>query len=291
MKNILLTGANGFLGAYMLDALLAKGYRISILIRTSSNLNKIKHHLDKIDVIDVNITPISKVFEKRIFESIIHLACCYGRNGETDVEVIRSNILFGAELLSNAIKNNTRSFINASTFSVDRSSFPQELKSYILSKRHFTEWLEIQSNKIKVVNIKIEHIFGLNDSSHKFIPWVISEIKNGYYPITLHNPNEIRDFVNVKDVVSAFLFLLEKMPQLGSFTDLSAGSGSYFSIQEFVRLAENLYKKQKILKELIQPNIYPPGPKTVLNKNVDQLKQLGWHANCTLEKGILELIN
>ena len=64
---------------------------------------------------------------------MVHLACCYGRNYESDIEIINSNILFGLELVENAIKYNVSTFVNASSFLVDRPLGNHPLKPYILS--------------------------------------------------------------------------------------------------------------------------------------------------------------
>jgi thioester reductase-like protein len=39
---ILLTGATGFLGSYVLDELVKRGYKVTCFVRETSNLAKIK---------------------------------------------------------------------------------------------------------------------------------------------------------------------------------------------------------------------------------------------------------
>ncbi len=113
----MLTGANGFLGASMLDELFSKrlrGYDYQKdQIQTYKRIHK---HINKIKIFEIISYPLSKLFIETKFDIIIHLACCYGRNNETDIEIVDSNILFGLELIQQAINHNVNTFINTSTF-------------------------------------------------------------------------------------------------------------------------------------------------------------------------------
>ena len=293
MSKILLTGANGFLGAFMLDELLAKGYEVTIIKRPNSDLQRIHKHINKIKIFEIISYPLSKLFIETKFDIIIHLACCYGRNNETDIEIVDSNILFGLELIQQAINHNVNTFINASSFLVDRPLSGHELKPYILSKKQFSQWLNYYSNQIQVINLKIEHIFGPNDNQSKFVPWIISEIKSKKYPILLNQGEELRDFVHVSDVVGALLFLLNKKLPKKKYNNFNIGSGNYLKIEEFLGLA------QKIHKEL--NNKHPTSPKLTkirnqnqenrVNTRINALKELGWHPNCTIVEGIYDLFS
>ena len=293
MNKILLTGATGFLGAFILDELLVNGYEVTIVKRYNSDLSRIQKYLDKIKIFEIKKLPLASIFEQTSFDSVVHLACCYGRNYESDIEIINSNILFGLELVENAIKYNVSTFVNASSFLVDRPLGNHPLKPYILSKKQFSQWLNYYSNQIKVLNLKIEHVFGPNDSKSKFVPWLISQIKSGYFPISLNQGEELRDFIHVSDVANAFLFLLKQKLKDKQFHDFNIGSGTFLQIKEFVKLAEEinseLKSKNTIPYKLKRTNVLQKGKRG--NTKINQLKELGWHPNCTIEQGILELLN
>tara|TARA_A100001015_G_scaffold77031_2_gene85546 strand:+ start:1800 stop:2681 length:882 start_codon:yes stop_codon:yes gene_type:complete len=293
VSKILLTGANGFLGAFMLDELLAKGHEVTIIKRPNSDLQRIHKHINKIKIFEIISYPLSKLFIETKFDIIIHLACCYGRNNETDIEIVDSNILFGLELIQQAINHNVNTFINTSSFLVDRPLSGHELKPYILSKKQFSQWLNYYSNQIQVINLKIEHVFGPNDNQSKFVPWIISEIKSKKYPILLNQGDELRDFIHVSDVVGALLFLLNKKLPKKKYNNFNIGSGNYLKIEEFLGLA------QKIHKELNSKHPTSPKLKKINNQNqenrvntrINALKDLGWHPNCTTEEGIYDLFS
>ena len=47
LKNILITGANGFLGSHLLDRLIKMGYRPTAYLRPGSDIWRIKHLQNK----------------------------------------------------------------------------------------------------------------------------------------------------------------------------------------------------------------------------------------------------
>ena len=99
LQTILLTGATGFLGSYLLKDLLLKGYKVVILKRSTSNTDRLESLLDQCVSYDVDIQPLELAFEKQRIDVVIHLACHYGRNDDPIHEVIESNLIFGLRIL------------------------------------------------------------------------------------------------------------------------------------------------------------------------------------------------
>jgi nucleoside-diphosphate-sugar epimerase len=57
-KNILLTGATGFLGSHLLQAFLDKSWEVSIIKRSFSNTNRIDNLLHRVSFLDIDIEPL-----------------------------------------------------------------------------------------------------------------------------------------------------------------------------------------------------------------------------------------
>src|SRR5512139_3267196 len=98
-QSVLLSGATGFLGSYLLRALVENGYSVVAVKRSTSNTWRIADHLDRIDVLDADRSPLSEAFERRRIDIVIHAATCYGRKGESVCQVVESNLLLPLELL------------------------------------------------------------------------------------------------------------------------------------------------------------------------------------------------
>nr|UKE83382.1 NAD-dependent epimerase/dehydratase family protein [Pectobacterium sp. PL152] len=157
MEHIVLSGATGFLGSHILNALIKQGYFVTILKRTTSDTWRIKHLLDVIDIINVDACSIDDAFENKRISTVIHTACDYGRNGQSISDVVKTNLLFGLDLLSSACKFNTPYFINTG------SLLPGNINPYALSKSQFNDWLQHKSNEINVISLNLEHMYGPDD--------------------------------------------------------------------------------------------------------------------------------
>ena len=79
-KTILLTGATGFLGSYLLEAFLQKGYKVVVLKRSTSNIWRIQDLITQIICYDVDIQPLENAFTDQHIDYVVHTACHYGRN-------------------------------------------------------------------------------------------------------------------------------------------------------------------------------------------------------------------
>ncbi|MFK5948574.1 MAG: GDP-mannose 4,6-dehydratase, partial [Methylococcales bacterium] len=65
MKNILLTGATGFLGSHLLEALLNESYQVVILKRSTSDTWRINHLLEQVKSYDVDIQNLDLAFSEQ----------------------------------------------------------------------------------------------------------------------------------------------------------------------------------------------------------------------------------
>ena len=92
---ILLTGATGFLGSHLLEALIREGYKVVILKRSTSDVWRIAHLLDQITSLDVDKEPIETAFYRDRVDTVIHTACHYGRNSDSSCSVLDTNLMFG----------------------------------------------------------------------------------------------------------------------------------------------------------------------------------------------------
>lgn len=74
---VLLTGANGFLGSHILDRLQAEGIATRVLLRSSSDTQFIRAHLDRTDVCHGSITDPASL--PPALEGITHIIHCAGK--------------------------------------------------------------------------------------------------------------------------------------------------------------------------------------------------------------------
>lgn len=287
MKHILLTGATGFLGSHLLEALLCQGNQVTILKRSTSDACRIKHLLGSVAEFDVDVQPLEDAFKPKKVDVVIHTACSYGRHGESVHSVVETNLLFGLRLLDVATFFNTDIFFNTDTLS------PKYLNAYSLSKKHFVEWLKQRSSEIKVVNLKLEHMYGPKDDQTKFVRWVISQLEQNVERIPLTEGKQLRDFIYIEDVVSAYLLTLEKSSLFDAFTEFDVGSGQLVEVRKFITELYDAFKLQNPdLTTMLGFGDIPLRSNELMQVEVDNsaLLQLGWTPMTTIHQGIQKTI-
>jgi CDP-paratose synthetase len=285
--NILLTGATGFLGSHLLEALLNHGYNVVILKRSTSNLWRIQHLINQVKSYNVDNQPIEAAFAEQHIDIVIHTACHYGRNSDTMSTIVETNLMFGLRILDACLKFNTDTFFNTDTL------LQKYLNIYTLSKKQFVEWLKQQSDKIQVINLKLEHIYGTKDDINKFVPWVLSQLQQNVPEIKLTKGEQQRDFIYIDDVISAYLVALDNLSKLGSFNEFDVGTGNLLTIKTFITQLKGVYEKQNgVVQTYLNFGAlsYRSGEMMSVEVNNHALQQLGWAPKISIQQGLLNVI-
>jgi CDP-paratose synthetase len=284
---VLLTGATGFFGSYLLESLLEKGNEVIILKRSTSNIWRIKSIFDRVRSYDIDLVSINEAFKKNDIDIIIHTACDYGRNNDSISSLVESNLMYGLRVLEAGIKFNVETFINTD------SLLPKNLNSYSLSKRHFVEWLEKMSKNIQIINFKLEHMYGSRDDSTKFVSWIISQLKCNKPEIKLTEGRQLRDFIHVDDVVSAYMIAIDKKCTLDCFNEFDVGTGQLISIKVFLESVMASYKKNvgNTKSQFVFGAIpYREGEEMVVKLDNSKLRNLGWAPTIQLDAGLQKIM-
>lgn len=284
---ILITGAGGFLGSALARRLSEMDHQISLLVRKNTNLSrlqdvspfKIGRCLTDLEIYQfiVDVSP----------DVVIHTACCYGRDGESTLQIIDSNIRFGA-LILNAIKDLEKniSFMNTGTV------LARDVSLYALTKIQFEElgfYISNASNQnIQFINIKLQHMYGPGDDTSKFTSYVINACKNNVPTLPLTLGEQKRDFIYIDDVVDAYVRVLENMAKFDGQQQIELGSGVAHRLRDFVETAHKLTKSKT---ELLFGRIpYRENDAMCMVANIDELKKLGWIPRFDIEIGIKKTI-
>jgi len=286
MQHILLTGATGFLGSHLLDALLQQGIQVTLLKRSTSNLARIEHQLSQVRAIDIDRKPLEQAFNDQPVDAVIHTACNYGRQGQATHEVVQTNLLFSLQLLDAAIDHGVTTFFNTDTL------LPRHLTPYALSKKQFVEWLELRSQQIRGVNLRLEHMYGPGDDDTKFVPWLIGQLQQHVPRIALTEGSQLRDFIYINDVVSAYMTLVQQAADLPSFSEFDVGTGQLTSVRDFVTALQHAYRQQAPDSATVLGFGDRPlreGELSAVEVDNSALTALGWRAHYTVEQGIGQL--
>lgn len=281
-KQILLTGATGYLGSHLAEALLEAGHSVVVLKRKTSSLRRLESILPRITLLDVDGLDLNSLFKDYgKIDVVIHTATSYGRQGESACQIADANLCFPLKLLDAAIAADVRVFMNTDT------ALDKFLNTYSLSKRQFAEWGShfARQKNIRFLNLRLEHFYGAGDDDTKFTTHVIKSCLTNAPELKLTAGEQRRDFIYIDDVVLAYLLLLEKQESLAEwFMEFDVGSGEAVTIRQFVELVHHLTASSTHLKFGASP--YREGEVMYSQANTESLRQLGWRCGHTLEQGL-----
>lgn len=290
-ETVLLTGATGFLGSHVLEGLIEKGFRVIVLKRSFSDTWRICRLLDKVKVYDIDTIPIENPFKENGIDVIFHAATNYGRENAIISDVVNSNLVFPLHLLDLAALYKVSAFLNIDTFYTSDYSYAT---SYALSKEQLREWLPLYSNKVQIINLKVQHLVGPKDAASKFVMWLIAQLFEGKDELKLTSGEQKRDFIYVTDVVRAGLFILASRKGLNNYSEFEAGTGELTSIREFV--IKTSQAVAKVTGNEPGPFLdfgalpYRKGEFMEVEGNIEGLNKLGWMPEVSLDESIMKTV-
>lgn len=199
MKTMLLTGATGYLGSRLGRQLLSDGYSlVAVHHSNDKQFEYDKKFKDLVTKVYLDDTSVAEIFEQNKIDGIIHTSTLYGRSGEQISDIIKANIIFPVELITNAIKNDVKFFINTDTI------LNKYVSPYALTKNNVTEWMKVFSDNIKMVDVKLDNFYGPKDQNTKFVASMVEKLMRNDEKIDLTEGTQTRDFIYIYDKNTTF---------------------------------------------------------------------------------------
>jgi GDP-L-fucose synthase len=225
-------------------------------------------------------------------------------NSRYPIEYLNTNLSIGFNILNVAYKQNVKKVINIGSACIypKRTKLPIKeeylLKNYLektneayaiakIAVLKLCEYYNIKKNK-DYISIQPANLYGNNDnfdleSSH-VIPALIrkfheAKIKKNKIIKIWGNGRVTRDFMHVKDLADAILFLLNKKT---SYSLINIGTGKETSIINLIKIIKNI---SKFNGKVIFDKTKPSGQlRRVLD--ISRMEKEGWTSKITLLKGL-----
>jgi len=289
MKQIVITGHNGFLGSNLLSKLISEKYKIIGISKTIKKNNSIKQI--KRNILNIKDSDIAKNSCIIHLAAITNVAYCE----KYPEECYKVNAIATQKILEIARKKNC-SLIYPSTSHVYaiphklpiKEAHPTNATSVYSESKISGEKLCETYSKSYGLNISVLRLFstyGPKNSEYKVESRIITQLLSNK-SIKIGNLYPKRDFVYIDDVIRAFQIV---MKNLKGFHTYNVGSERSYSIQEICNILKKLSgKKNPIIVD-----------KTKLRKNdiknvvsdCSKIKKLGWKPRVSINKGLELTLN
>ncbi|HEY4932992.1 MAG TPA: NAD-dependent epimerase/dehydratase family protein [Terriglobales bacterium] len=238
MPTVLLTGAAGFTGRYLRNALEGRGYKVVPLQFEGPN---------PCDLTDRAATEAAVRDAQP--DAVIHLAALSFVGHDHPEEFYRVNV-FGTLNLLQALKGLDRSpqrVLVASSGNVygtpdievlDESVCPAPVNHYANSKLAMEHMVRANwFSRLPIVITRPFNYTGVGQANHFLIPKIVQHFRERAKFIELGNLNVFRDFSDVDDVVAAYVALLESDAR-SEIVNICSGRG--IALLEVVRIMNHL---------------------------------------------------
>lgn len=305
-KNVLVTGAGGFIGSHLAELLVRKGASVRAFchynamgywgwLDTSPEKKEIEVILGDIsdrDSIRNAVKDINVVF---------HLAALIGipYSYQAPYSYVLTNIIGTLNVLQSALKEDLECVIHTSTSEtygsaqyvpIDESHPLQGQSPYSATKIGADKLAESfhRSFGLPVVTIRPFNTYGPRQSARAVIPTIIIQALNSD-TVRLGNLSPTRDLTYVLDTAEGFIAAAEHPEAIGQLINL--GTGNEISMK---KLAEKILKLMGVESEIEsdQQRIRPETSEVdrLCADNTKAKTLLRWNPSYSLDEGLLETI-
>lgn len=298
-KNILITGATGFVGANLTRRLINGKDHIHIIIRKSSDtwrIDDIKKKLNFHYADLTNLKETQKVVEKIKPQVIYHLATQTDYLDESR-KILETDIFGTYNLIDVCIKIGFDVFINTGSSSEYGTKNKPMLEVDLLEPNSYyattKAWQTIfcqhlgRDKKLPIITLRLFSVYGPYEMPWRFIPTIIKNCLIGK-DLTLASSKTARDYVFVEDAVDAYLKAAQKPKLAGEIFNIGSGKQSTFKeVIETIISQTNAQVKQNW-------NVLPGRyfDTNVWLADISKAKKiLDWQPKYSLEQGLNKTIN
>lgn len=304
-KKVLVTGADGFIGSHLTEALMAEGAKVKAFVFYNSFnswgwLDTLpKEKLRNIEIFSGDVRDPNGVREAmRGADAVFHLAALIGIpfSYHSPDSYVDTNIKGTLNVLQAARDLGTSRIIVTSTSEVygtakyapiDEKHPLQGQSPYSASKIGADKVAEAfhLSFKLPVITARPFNTYGPRQSARAIIPTIITQLLNGYKKIKLGSLHPTRDLNYIADTCSAFIALAKCDKAVGKTVNI--GSGREISIKNLAgAIMEATDRSAAIISDELRKRPASSEVERLLCDN-SQLKQLtGWRPAISLEKGL-----
>ena len=314
-QKILITGANGYLGAQFSQYLANKGYRVTALCYPEVPKDKVWCSLmEEVLIGSVAENETIEMLKERSFDAIIHLVSMDYKKSQTasPEEAIRVNVQPSWALLDAFSKKNLKTFIFFSTIHV-YGAIPAEVihedmtlnpgNVYALTHSMSEQVCDYynRTTDVNCITVRLSNSYGHPVFTENNCWWLaVNDLcRTAFFEKSirlLSDGSPQRDFIHGSDVCRAIGTVLERAPKNKGRSNYNISSGHTYTLLELAGIVKEVYL------EMYGKDIPVSTPTEVSVKDFDKfsgnpryridhsaLEKLGFVPECDIKGGIRRL--
>jgi NAD dependent epimerase/dehydratase len=308
-SNILITGADGFIGSHLTELLIEKGYNVRAFVYYNSFnsngwLDSIPSQVkNKIDFFSGDIRDPNGVREAMIgIDIVFHLAALIAIpfSYHSPDSYIDTNVKGTLNVLQAARDSKVKRILITSTSEVYGTAqfvpitelHPKQPQSpYSASKIGADAIADsfYRSFDLPITIVRPFNTYGPRQSARAVIPTIISQLLNGAKEIKLGDISPTRDLLFVKDTVNGFLKIADCNELIGHEVNIS--TQSEISVGDLAKqLIKIINPNAKIIIDSIRLRPEKSEVFRLFGSNEKLISYTEWKQQYSLEKGLNETI-
>ncbi len=301
---IAVTGANGFIGSFVVEKAVALGIDVVGIVRKSADIWRLEEIGFKNTRYISHYTDLRDILKEEKPDVVVHLAAKVKKfHSYEDVYPLSDSIVsYTAVLLDAMRENGIRHLVYAGTsFEYGRSRMFQspsdDLRPYDLYaalKLASEDVIRFYVDKydMNAVVLRPFFVFGYRDNPNKLLPYVIRLAIKGDVDIDLTAGDQELDYVYVKDVANAFILASQRLweGKLRGFNAFNVGRGETIRLKDMMSILQNIlgttlniaWGKRKYADDEIM----------YLRADISaSINYLHWKPSYTIEGGLREMVD
>lgn len=277
-RPVLITGATGFIGSHLTEALASSGREVHVLARPESDLTVLATSRSQIVIhtLDGSTDRMISIFESVRPGCVVHLATCFlaSHTPQDVTPLIEANVHFGAQLLESMQAAGIRRLVNAgTTWQHYLGQVYDPVNLYAATKQAFEAILKFYTSTrdFQAITLELTDTYGPGDRRQKLFA-LLHKTAQTQEPLSMSPGDQVLDLLYIDDVICAFSRAIELLEsgRVAGFEKYLLAASEQKSLKEVVQLYQTLagitlpifwggrpYREREVMQPWNQGKILP----------------------------------